>query len=73
MVQAASPVNDTANTTPDTPVTINVLANDVDDLDAVFANRNQANPRCLGDGAGGFTCADVSADSNSSVGVALGT
>jgi hypothetical protein len=70
--QAATAVDDTANTAFNTPVIINVLANDLDDLDAVFANSTQRNRRCLGDGAGGFACADVSADTNASEGVALG-
>jgi hypothetical protein len=70
--QAATAVDDTANTAFNTPVIINVLANDLDDLDAVFANSTQPNRRCLGDGAGGFACADVSADTNASEGVALG-
>jgi hypothetical protein len=70
--QAATAVDDTANTAFNTPVIINVLANDLDDLDAVFANSTQPNRRCLGDGAGGFACADVSADTNTSYGVALG-
>ena len=47
------------------------------DLDAVFGygwqslalNRNQV---CLGNGAGGFTCSDVSTDTNHTHGVALG-
>jgi len=70
--QAASPVDDTANTAYNTLVTINVLANDIDDLDAIFANYGQANRVCYGDGAGGFTCSDVSADTNQSADVALG-
>ena len=72
--QAASPVNDTANAAYNTPVTINVLANDVDNLDAVFANIGQVNRRCLGDGAGNFAggCVDVSTNTNDSSGVALG-
>ena len=41
------------------------------DLDAVFANSDE-NRVCVGDGTGGFTCADVSADTNSSRGVAVG-
>ena len=42
-------------------------------LDAVFANSlEQPNWICLGDGMGGFTCSDVSADTNFSQGVALG-
>ena len=48
-------------------------------LDAVFANSldlNRLNPGtnrvCLGDGTGGFTCSDVNADTNASIGVALG-
>ena len=78
IAHAATAVDDTASTTSGTPVTINVLANDLPDLDAVFANHNtlfggDQNRRCLGDGAGGFTgCADVSADTNDSLGVALG-
>lgn len=35
-IQAASPVDDTATTAYETPVTINVLTNDVDDLAAVL-------------------------------------
>ena len=41
-------------------------------LDAVFANQNQPNRVCLGDGAGGFACSDVSSDTNVSLGVGLG-
>ena len=41
-------------------------------LDAIFANFDQPNRICLGDGMGGFTCSDVSADTNGSLGVALG-
>ena len=41
-------------------------------LDAVFANDPARNRVCLGDGAGGFTCSDVSADTNRSIDVALG-
>ena len=42
-------------------------------LDAIFANSNdQPNRVCLGDGMGRFTCSDVSADTESSIGVALG-
>ncbi len=41
-------------------------------LDAVFANIGQPNRVCLGDGAGGFVCTDVSGDTFSSNGVALG-
>ncbi len=40
-------------------------------LDAVFANFSQTNRVCLGDGAGGFTCTDVSGDTRSSVAVGL--
>ena len=45
-------------------------------LDAVFANvgfpTTQPNRVCLGDGTGRFTCSDLSADANASLGVALG-
>ena len=44
-------------------------------LDAVFANASfpaQPNRVCLGDGMGSFACSDVSADIDSSEGVALG-
>ena len=46
-------------------------------LDAVFANDfspliSGENQVCLGDGTGRFTCSDISADSNFSLGVALG-
>ena len=41
-------------------------------LDAVFANYEQNNRVCLGDGAGGFTdCSDVSSGKQYSFGVAL--
>ena len=40
--------------------------------DAVFANYRPKNQRCLGDGAGNFNCAPVSAAANSSLGVAVG-
>ena len=36
-------------------------------LDAVFGNDGQPNRVCLGDGAGGFTCSDVSSDTNDSL------
>ena len=39
---------------------------------AIFANSGQPNRVCLGDGAGGFSCSDVSSDTNSTFGVALG-
>jgi len=43
------------------------------DLDVVFANSFFSNNRvCLGDGSGAFSCSDVSTDTNSSLGVALG-
>jgi hypothetical protein len=41
-------------------------------LDAVFANSLEPNRVCLNDGSGGFTCSDVSGDTNQSRGVALG-
>jgi putative cell wall-binding protein len=41
------------------------------DLDAVFAN-GQNNRVCLGNGLGGFTCSDVSTDTNASSNVAVG-
>jgi len=41
-------------------------------LDAVFANVAQSNSVCLGNGTGGFSCSDVSGDTNSSENVALG-
>ncbi len=42
-------------------------------LDAVFANNNQSNGVCLGNGTGGFiSCSNVSADTNASLSVALG-
>ena len=44
-------------------------------LDAVFSNGNWGvghNRVCLGDGAGGFTCSDVSADLYRSYGLAVG-
>ncbi len=41
-------------------------------LDVVFANVAQSNGVCLGNGAGGFSCSDVSGDTNSSENVALG-
>ena len=40
-------------------------------LDAVFGNFVQSNRVCLGNGAGGFTCSDVSADPTNNRGVAL--
>ena len=50
------------------------MLDDDANLDAVFANDLfQTNRVCLGDGMGGFpSCADVSADMNASIGVALG-
>ncbi len=41
-------------------------------MDAIFANEGQENRICVNDGAGSFTCSDVSADANSSWTVALG-
>ena len=41
-------------------------------LDAVFANLDQSNRVCLGDGGGSFSCSDVSTDMNLPVSVALG-
>ena len=41
-------------------------------LDTIFANFDQPNRVCLGDGTGGFTCSDVSDDTNDSSGIALG-
>ncbi|MBW2258370.1 MAG: VCBS repeat-containing protein [Deltaproteobacteria bacterium] len=42
------------------------------DLDAVFANCAGRNRFCAGDGSGGFTCTDVSTDTNLGCDVALG-
>ncbi|MFB0536089.1 MAG: FG-GAP repeat domain-containing protein, partial [Anaerolineae bacterium] len=74
MARAATAVDDTATTTPNTPVTINVLANDIDDLDAVFANYfSQRNRVCLGNGAGSFIgCADVSTNTQQTMNVSPG-
>jgi len=41
-------------------------------LDAIFANSGDTNRICLGDGLGGFTCSDVSANINTSQSVAVG-
>jgi len=41
-------------------------------LDAVFANLNQRNRVCLGDGMGAFTCSEVSTDVLLFTEVALG-
>ncbi|MEX0999590.1 MAG: IPTL-CTERM sorting domain-containing protein [Thermodesulfobacteriota bacterium] len=41
-------------------------------LDAVFSNNGQINRVCLGDGAGGFSCSNVSTDTNFSQNVSLG-
>ena len=41
-------------------------------LDAIFADENQRNRMCLGDGGGGFTCKDVSGDVAPTQAVALG-
>jgi len=64
----------------DSNSTREVVLGDVDGngiLDAVFANSGlfasfNVNRVCLGDGAGGFTCSDVSTDTNDSWGAALG-
>ena len=45
---------------------------DVSTLDAVFASDSQTNRLCLGDGSGGFTCSNISDDTNVTYGVALG-
>jgi len=42
-----------------------------DPVEAVFANQNQRNRFCAGNGAGGFACSDVNTDSNLSTDVAL--
>lgn len=68
---AAQAVDDTAATQINTPVTIPVLANDLDSLDLVFANDGQ-NRVCLGNGSGTFTCSAVSADIANSGKGALG-
>lgn len=59
--------------------TLDVAVGDLNgdrNLDALFANGLQGvgvpNQLCLGDGAGGFTCAPIAGVSRSSVGVALG-
>ena len=44
----------------------------VEELDVVFAERNQRNRGCSGDGSGSFTCGDVTSDANTTRGVALG-
>ena len=41
-------------------------------LDAVFANLEQINQACLGDGAANFACSNVSADTGPSRNVGLG-
>ena len=41
-------------------------------LDVVFGDEGRRNRVCLGDGSGGFTCKDVSTDTNDTNGVALG-
>jgi hypothetical protein len=42
-------------------------------LDAVFANTSlQRNRVCLGDGTGGFTCGNLSADTYNTLDLALG-
>ena len=41
-------------------------------LDAVFANLFQTDRVCLGNGAGGFACSDVSADTGFTWDVGLG-
>ena len=64
----------------DLNLTFGVALGDVDgdgDLDAVFANtrRSRSSSRnrvCVNDGSGGFTCSDVSTDTNSTLDVALG-
>ena len=62
----------------DTNRSFGVALGDVDGdtkLDAVFSNAGDAgvsNRVCLGNGSGGFTCSDVSSDTNNSPGVALG-
>lgn len=70
-----------ADVSPDTQDSIDVAAGDLNGdgkLDLVFANTEQIPPVgfrnrvCLGDGAGAFTCSDVSSDSRRSQGVALG-
>ncbi len=72
-VQAAGPEDDKATTYEDIPIEIEVLANDVDDrLDLVFANFYQKNRFCAGDGAGNFTCSDVSSDTFGHNAVAMG-
>jgi hypothetical protein len=72
-IQAAAPVNDTASTNANTPITIDVLANDVDDnTDAVIASAGRPNEVCFGDGAGGFSCRNMNSDRNTWIDVSLG-
>ena len=46
-------------------------------LDAVFADAASGNSEksrlCIGNGSGGFTCSDIAADANDSLGVAVGS
>ena len=42
-------------------------------LDAVFANFDEPNHVCLGDGRGSFSCSDISEDSFATAGVAIST
>jgi len=60
-----------ADTNQSSGVALGIIDGDTN-LDAVFANGNQINRVCLGDGSGGFTCSNVDADMNGSTGVALG-
>jgi hypothetical protein len=45
---------------------------DIEELDILFANRDQRNNGCFGYGSGAVTCSDVSSDANKTRGVALG-
>ncbi|MEJ2289039.1 MAG: FG-GAP-like repeat-containing protein [Deinococcales bacterium] len=40
-------------------------------LDAIFANDGESNRLCMGSASGIFSCADVSTDTNNSLGVDL--
>jgi hypothetical protein len=73
VVQAAITQDDTATTLPNTPVTIDVLANDTDNHpDVFFTDYSGKNQVCLGNGKDFYACTDMGHDVSSSTKVALG-
>lgn len=71
-LHAATLAPDQAITPMNTSVVIDVLANDRDNLDVVFANYNNFNRLCLGNGQGQFPlCHSISSDKRTTEDVAV--